>query len=52
MPKHETISTDLDITDFVDEFTHCFTGECRVNVLPILYRITKAINDNAEQQPL
>ena len=29
----------IDIDDFTDDFTHCFTGECRVNVLPILFQI-------------
>lgn len=44
------ISTDrpLDIDAFVDDFSHCFTGECRVNVLPILFRINKVIAENAD----
>jgi Nif-specific regulatory protein len=29
--------------DLIDEFTHCFTGECRINVLPILYQISRII---------
>jgi len=33
---------------FVDDFTHCFTGECRVNVLQILFRINQVIADNAD----
>lgn len=32
---------EFDVHDFVDDFTHCFTGECRVGVLPILYRISR-----------
>ena len=35
------------ITHYEDEsfedFTHCFTGECRINVLPILYKISQVI---------
>jgi Nif-specific regulatory protein len=35
------------IDDYIDEafedFTHCFTGECRINVLPILYKISQVI---------
>ncbi|EJW10890.1 Nitrogenase (iron-iron) transcriptional regulator [Rhodovulum sp. PH10] len=33
---------------FVDDFTHCFTGECRVNVLPILFKINQVIAENAD----
>lgn len=36
------------IGEFDSEFGHCFTGECRVNVLPILYRISQIIIDNAD----
>jgi len=39
---------EINIDDFVDEFSHCFTGECRVNVLPILFKINKAITDDAD----
>ena len=34
---------EFDVGEFVGEFSHCFTGECRVNVLPILYRISQLI---------
>ena len=27
----------------VEDFTHCFTGECRINVLPILFQISQII---------
>lgn len=33
---------------FLDEFTHCFTGECRVNVLQILFKINQVIAANAD----
>jgi Nif-specific regulatory protein len=35
------------VSGFVDEdfadFSHCFTGECRINVLPTLYKISQVI---------
>jgi Nif-specific regulatory protein len=27
----------------IEDFTHCFTGECRINVLPILYKISQVL---------
>ena len=33
----------VDPDHLIDEFTHCFTGECRINVLPILYQISRII---------
>lgn len=30
-----------DADDFDEEFTHCFTGECRVNVLPTIHKISQ-----------
>ncbi|KAA5602680.1 sigma 54-interacting transcriptional regulator [Blastochloris sulfoviridis] len=42
----ETTVLTFDIDDFVEEFSHCFTGECRVSVLPILYKISQ-INTNS-----
>lgn len=39
---------DIDIKNFVDEFSHCFTGECRVGVLQTLYQISKIITDSAD----
>ncbi len=41
-----TFSVDLD--DFVEDFTHCFTGECRVNVLPILFQISQTISETED----
>jgi Nif-specific regulatory protein len=34
--------------DAVEDFTHCFTGECRVSVLPILFQISQIINDSED----
>ena len=31
-----------------EEFTHCFTGECRVNVLPILFQISQIITESED----
>ncbi len=31
------------LDDDVEDFTHCFTGECRINVLPTLYKISQVI---------
>jgi Nif-specific regulatory protein len=38
----------IEVEDFVEDFTHCFTGECRVNVLPILFQISQVITDNED----
>ena len=38
----------IDIDDFSDDFTHCFTGECRVNVLPILFQISQIITESED----
>lgn len=35
------------IGDYDSEFSHCFTGECRVNFLPIFYRISQIVSENA-----
>jgi len=48
MPIDDTVTLDLNILDFVDEFTHCFTGECRVNILPILFQINTEITRNPD----
>jgi Nif-specific regulatory protein len=32
----------------VDDFTHCFTGECRVNMLPILFQISQIMAENQD----
>lgn len=45
-PDELTYSVDLD--DFVDDFTHCKTGECRVNVLPILFQICQIMADSED----
>ena len=39
---------DIDIKTFVDEFSHCFTGECRVGVLQTLSQITRIITASAD----
>ena len=46
MDMNYTVAIDVD--DFVEDFTHCFTGECRVNVLPILFQISQVITDNED----
>ena len=38
--------------DFLEEFTHCFTGECRINVLPILYQISQVMGDSEDLSSL
>ncbi|CCG07108.1 sigma-54 interaction domain-containing protein [Pararhodospirillum photometricum] len=48
MTPDTPLNTDFDVKDFVDEFTHCFTGECRVSILPILAQINKVITDSAD----
>jgi Nif-specific regulatory protein len=42
MGQRESISGYID--DNFDDFTHCFTGECRINVLPTLYKISQVIS--------
>jgi len=39
---------DLDVGMPIEEFTHCFTGECRVNVLPILYRFNQVVSTSTD----
>ena len=34
----------VDIEEIESDFTDCHTGECRINVLPILYQISQIIN--------
>ncbi|MCW2273711.1 GAF domain-containing protein [Rhodoblastus acidophilus] len=41
-------ATDIDIKTFVDEFSHCFTGECRVGVLQTLSQISRIITASAD----
>ncbi len=33
----------LSVDDDFEDFSHCFTGECRINVLPTLYKISQVI---------
>ena len=46
MSAHEMVIFEID--DFVEDFTHCFTGECRVNVLPVLFQISQIITDDED----
>jgi Nif-specific regulatory protein len=46
MEMHELVT--FDVEDFVEDFTHCFTGECRVNVLPFLFQICQIITDDED----
>ncbi|PWB79628.1 MAG: sigma-54-dependent Fis family transcriptional regulator [Methylocystaceae bacterium] len=46
MGRRESIMTYSD--DDLDDFTHCFTGECRINVLPILYKISQVISESED----
>ncbi len=46
MDNNEIVT--IDVEDFVEDFTHCFTGECRVNVLPILFRISQIITEKGD----
>jgi len=48
MTNEDTVTLDRDLGDTVEDFTHCFTGECRVNVLPILFEINKVLAENAD----
>ena len=43
MNLSETVEVEVD--DLSEEFSHCFTGECRVNVLQILFKINQVIAD-------
>jgi len=38
----------IDLEEFVDDFTDCKTGECRVNVLPILFQISQIISESED----
>ncbi len=38
----------VDIDDFADDFTDCKTGECRVNVLPLLYQISQILTESED----
>jgi len=41
MGKREPITASVD--DDFEDFSHCSTGECRINVLPTLYKISQVI---------
>jgi Nif-specific regulatory protein len=41
MGQQKTIDAYIDAA--FEDFSHCFTGECRINVLPILYKISQVI---------
>lgn len=43
MSRNEAVQVEVD--DLSEEFSHCFTGECRVNVLPMLCRVSKIISE-------
>jgi len=32
----------------LEEFTHCFTGECRVSVLPLLFQISQVMTESED----
>jgi len=36
------------VDEELEDFTHCFTGECRINVLPILYKISQVIAESED----
>ena len=44
----DALVIDLDVGMPIEDFTHCFTGECRVNVLPILYKLNQVISVSAD----
>ncbi len=46
MGMHMDYTFTIDLDDFVEDFTHCFTGECRVNVLPILFQISQVLTES------
>jgi len=48
MTMDDTVTLDRTLDGSIEEFTHCFTGECRVSVLPILFEINKVLAENAD----
>ncbi|MGO9597051.1 MAG: sigma 54-interacting transcriptional regulator [Isosphaeraceae bacterium] len=44
----DTVPLEFEAGDFVEEFSHCFTGECRIGVLPVLYKINQVIASSAD----
>lgn len=45
---NDTVTLEINVIDSFEEFSHCFTGECRVAVLPILYKISQVLVDSAD----
>ena len=39
---------ELDVSDFVEEFSHCFTGECRIGVLSTLHRVCEVLAESSD----
>ena len=39
---------DAHVDEAFDDFSHCFTGECRINVLPTLYKISQILADSED----
>lgn len=48
MPISDTVTLELDVDYFIEEFSHCFTGECRISMLPILYKISQSITSSSD----
>ncbi|AEI37865.1 MAG: sigma-54-dependent Fis family transcriptional regulator [Zymomonas mobilis subsp. pomaceae] len=45
---NDTVTLEINVIDSFEEFSHCFTGECRVAILPILYEISQVLTDSAD----
>ena len=43
---HMDYAFTINIEEFVEDFTDCQTGECRVNVLPILFQISEVLTES------
>ncbi|MBU2855777.1 sigma 54-interacting transcriptional regulator [Acidithiobacillus ferrooxidans] len=48
MPMDSSFIVDLE--DVVEDFSGCKTGECRINVLPLLYRVSQILKENEDLQ--
>jgi Nif-specific regulatory protein len=48
MQLSEVPTWEFDAEDFGAEFSHCYTGECRISVLPVLYRVAQTIARTAD----
>jgi len=42
------MSASGDVDDDLEDFSHCFTGECRINVLPTLYKVSQVIAESED----